>query len=99
MPRRRVRKETVIDKAGGKVAAALELPPDVFSGMPRLSMVGNRELIVEGHTGIIEYSDGCVKLGGGIFIICVAGRGLELVSFSQESLGVRGVILSITFQG
>ena len=39
------------------VAELFDLPPDVVAGLPRLELVGNRQLYLEHHTGLLAYSD------------------------------------------
>ncbi len=48
------------DREGGvltTVAELFDLPADVVAGLPRLEMVGSRQLYLEHHTGILSYSD------------------------------------------
>lgn len=40
----------------------MDLPPDILVDMPRLSMIGNRKLVIENHCGIIYFSDQCIRL-------------------------------------
>ena len=43
------------DREGGVLAAAAELfdlPADIVAGLPRLEMVGSRQLYLEHHTGL-----------------------------------------------
>ena len=37
------------------VAELFDLPADVVAGLPRLEMVGSRQLYLEHHTGILSY--------------------------------------------
>lgn len=97
MARKHIRKETFVDRTGRRVAGALDLPADALSQMPRLYMVGNRELVIEGHTGIVSYEEQEIKVGGGTLLICVLGKRLCMNSFSQDSLGIKGVITEIRF--
>ena len=39
------------------VAELFDLPADVVAGLPRLEMVGSRQLYLEHHTGILAYSE------------------------------------------
>ena len=46
----------------GAVAELFDLPADVVAGLPRLEMVGNRQLYLEHHTGLLSYSGELVQL-------------------------------------
>ena len=37
------------------VAELFDLPADVVAGLPRLELVGNRQLYLEGHSGLLSY--------------------------------------------
>ena len=41
----------------GGVAELFDLPVDVVAGSPRLVSIGNRQLYLERHTGLLAYSD------------------------------------------
>ena len=48
------------DREGGVLAAAAELfdlPADIVAGLPRLEMVGSRQLYLEHHTGLLAYTE------------------------------------------
>lgn len=50
----RNRKERVVLST---VAELFDLPADVVAGLPRLEMVGSRQLYLEHHAGILAYSE------------------------------------------
>ena len=53
MERNRKEKGRVLDS----VAELFDLPADVVAGLPRLELVGDRQLYLEHHTGLLAYSD------------------------------------------
>ena len=53
------------DREGGVLAAAAELfdlPADIVAGLPRLEMVGSRQLYLEHHTGLLAYTEEQIML-------------------------------------
>ena len=48
----------------GGVAELFDLPVDVVAGLPRLELIGNRQLYLERHTGLLAYSDTLVAMTG-----------------------------------
>lgn len=81
------RKESMIEKA----VQALDLPPDV-AGMPRIELLGDKELRVEYHKGILAYGTEEIHISGGKLIIRVTGSGLELRSMNASQLLITGHI-------
>ena len=58
----RNRKERVVLST---VAELFDLPADVVAGLPRLEMVGSRQLYLEHHAGILAYSEEQIHDSGG----------------------------------
>ena len=73
-------------------APALEWVEDVSGRCARLTAVGSRSLLVENHTGLLDYSESCVRLNSGPGPICVFGDGLTLCDMRPGALIVRGRI-------
>ncbi|NLT58473.1 MAG: sporulation protein [Clostridiales bacterium] len=83
---------------GERLARGLDLPLEAVSLLPKLELVGNRALYVEGHRGILEYSDTVVRMSGGALVIVVAGSGLELLDMTASSARVVGRIVRISLE-
>ena len=77
-----------------KTAQALDLPPDV-AGLPRIELLGDRELRVEYHKGILAYGTEEIHISGGKLIIRVLGSGLELRSMNVHELLITGHIHTV----
>jgi sporulation protein YqfC len=87
------RKSTLLQK----VARVMELPVDLISGMSHMELSGNREAVVDGCNGVLEFDENIVRLSAGKFIIRFSGRGLILKELTQSSVVVEGFIISIEF--
>lgn len=83
--------------AAYKAAKFFELPADLVAGTPHLEFYGNREAVVEGCRGILEYDEDIVCLNMGKTNIRFMGRGLELRNFTDHSVVIDGFILSVEF--
>lgn len=84
------RKESIFEKA----AQALDLPPDV-AGLPRIELLGDKELRVEYHKGILAYGTEEIHISGGRLAIRVLGSGLELRSMNAAQLLITGHVRAI----
>ena len=84
------RKESILEKT----VQALDLPPDV-AGLPRIELLGDKELRVEYHKGILAYGTEEIHISGGKLIIRVLGSGLELRSMNASELLVTGRIHTV----
>lgn len=79
------------------MAAFLEIPPDIVLDLPRLTMLGNKQLLVENHKGIIEYTPELVRIKLSEGELTVAGSGLSLGNLQAEHILVEGVIKVIEY--
>ena len=87
------RKESLLERA----SQALELPGDALGGLPRIELMGDRELRMEAHKGILAYGDEEILISGGKLVVRVRGSALELKSMNPAELLITGQILSLDF--
>ncbi len=85
------RKESLLEKA----ATSLDLPADGVAGLPRLSLIGDRELRIENHRGILAYGTEEIHVGGGKMVVRVRGEGLQLRVMNAAELLITGQILAV----
>ncbi len=88
---RRPRREGLLEKT----AQAFDLPADALAGLPRVELVGDRELRMENHRGILAYGTQEIHVSGGPFVIKVMGEGLELRAMTGLELLITGHITGI----
>lgn len=84
-------------RLGRRLADFLEVPQDIVLDLPRITLVGSQQLVLENHRGIIEYSPTRVRLALAQGELAVTGADLALVSLSEEEVIVTGNIRAIEF--
>ncbi len=69
----------------------------VGTNAPTLTMelLENRQLTVDGATGIIEYCDDVVRISSKKHIVTVVGAELVMSAFTTRSIVVRGIITDV----
>ena len=84
------------EKRGRKVLSAVaelfDLPGDVVAGLPHLEMIGQRQLFLEHHTGILSYSEEQIDANTPAGVLRVTGAGLNLLAMTAEELRIGGRI-------
>lgn len=81
-----------------QAAAVLDLPADHVAGLPRVSVVGQGEIRVENHRGILAYDTQTIHISGGGYLILVVGNDLELRAMTGAELLITGQIFSVTLE-
>lgn len=75
-----------------KTAEVSDLPGDMVAGLPRIELIGSRELQMESHKGTLSYGGEEIRISGGKLVAKVWGFGLELRSMNTSQLLVIGAI-------
>lgn len=80
-----------------RLAGLLELPRDVVLDLPRVTMLGNAQVLVENHKGIIEYTQSQVRIRLKQGEVSIHGTGLTLGSLQAEQILVEGLLDTIRY--
>ncbi|MCX7746709.1 MAG: sporulation protein YqfC [Clostridia bacterium] len=91
---RKSKKEPKV-KLKEKVTEILELPKEIVLNIPKLTMIGNQNLLIENYKGIIEYDDNRIRLNTSIGTIRICGERLVIKEITSEDIMVDGAILSL----
>lgn len=80
-----------------KLANLLEIPDDIVLDLPRITLLGNMQLLIENHKGIIEYTSERVRIRLNRKELIISGIGLSLGNLQAEELIVEGEITGLSF--
>ncbi len=75
-----------------RASRMFDLPGDAVAGLPRLELIGNGELRMEQHRGILAYGPEEIHISGGKMVVRVRGSGLELRAMNPTELLITGKI-------
>ena len=62
-----------------------------------IELHGNREIIIDGAKGVIDYSEDFLKIDLGNICLKISGHNLVIESFIYEQIDVKGEIISLEF--
>lgn len=83
----------------GTVAELFDLPADIVAGLPRLEMVGGRQLYLEHHTGLLAYTEEQIDANTSAGVLRVKGERLTLMAMTAGELRIGGEIRSVEWVG
>jgi len=69
------------------------------SPRPLIELEGNRQVLIGSCEGILEYEPETVKLRAGKRLLRICGRGLDLCNLAENSVVIRGTVVSLEFEG
>ena len=81
------------------VAELFDLPADVVAGLPRLEMVGSRQLYLEHHTGILGYEHNQIDVNTHTGVLRVRGERLTILAMTAGELRIGGHITALEWVG
>lgn len=97
MQKRQKQEQPQHEGVGSSLARLLLLPESSMTGSVRIELNANREAVVEGCSGILEYSEEVIRLTTGKMVLRFSGRGLSINGMAQGYAVVTGNLLSIEF--
>ncbi|TYQ15526.1 UNVERIFIED_CONTAM: sporulation protein YqfC [Acetivibrio alkalicellulosi] len=80
-----------------KMTEFLELPKEIVLDMPKTTLLGNGNMLVENYKGIIEYDVNRIRINTSKGIIKVTGDNLFIKEITSEDLMIYGDIASVEF--
>lgn len=85
-------------KKTNKIGRILELPQEVYSDIPKITITGFNEIILENYKGILEYEEFFVSIGTYIGIININGYNLNLEKMTNDDIKITGKIEKIELE-
>lgn len=75
----------------------LEIPEDVVHDLPRITLIGNRQLYIENHRGVLHFSPSTLRLSLSIGELEVSGSELVIRAILPEEVLVEGFVDDIQY--
>jgi len=85
-------------KRNSKINDILELPQEIVSNKPRVTIVGFEEMLIENYKSILEYEDFYIKINTYIGAVNINGFNLRLKEMTGDDIMVLGKIDSLDFE-
>lgn len=85
-------------KIPSKINRILEIPQEVFSNIPKITVLGFEQMMIENYKAILEYQDFYIRLSTEIGILNINGFNLHLKEMTTDDLQISGKIDSIDFE-
>lgn len=74
-----------------------ELPKDLVLDLPRITLVGNVQLTLENHRGVILYTDTHIRVAVARGEIVISGQKLSLRSILPDEIIIDGTISNVSY--
>lgn len=81
-----------------KINRILDIPREVSSKVPKITITGFDEILIENFKGILEYEDFFARISTHIGNININGFNLKLSQMTEDDILVSGKIENLDFE-
>lgn len=85
-------------KRKNKFNQILDMPRELDSTEPKITMISFDEMFIENYKGILEYEEFFIKVATEIGTININGYKLTLEQITEDDIGIKGIIKSIELE-
>ena len=76
----------------------LEMPEEIYSNIPKLTITGFNEIVLENYKGILEYEEFFASISTHIGIVNINGYNINLEKMTNDDIKITGKIESIDIE-
>ncbi len=80
------------------VADAWGVPKDVIMNIPRMTISGDKEIYIENHKGILEYTSTEIRVSTAMGVVHVQGEKLVIERIRPEDLVIAGTFSKVEYE-
>ena len=81
-----------------RAADAWGVPKDVIMNIPRLTISGDKEIYIDTHKGILEYTDTEIRISTAMGIVRVCGKNLVIDRIRLEDIVISGCFSRVEYE-
>ena len=85
-------------KNQNRMSRILELPQEVYSNIPKITITGFDELIIENFKGILEYEEFFASISTYIGVVNINGYNINLEKMTNDDIKITGKIDDIELE-
>lgn len=76
----------------------VDIPNYVISDSSKITMVDNKQVLIEGYKNVVDYYLHYIKIRGNNIEIVIDGKDLDIKEITDDDLVITGKIFSVNFK-
>jgi len=80
-----------------KITEFFDLPREIVYDLPKVTLVGQIQLLMENHRGVIEYTAEKVRIAINAGELEITGKDLCIRNISRDDLAIEGDIFALKY--
>lgn len=81
-----------------RIEKILEMPEEVYTNVPKLTITGFNEMILENYKGILEYEEFFASISTYIGVVNINGYNINLEKMTNDDIKITGKIESVELE-
>ena len=81
-----------------KIDKLLEIPQEVYTNTPKITITGFNEIILENYKGILEYEEFFASISTYIGVVNINGYNINLEKMTKDDIKITGKIESVELE-
>lgn len=86
------------EKSRDVIAEKFDLPKDVVLNLPKITIIGNNEITIENHKGIILFESDIIKVNTKVKVINIQGENFEILYIGDSTITISGKFKSVSYE-
>ncbi|MBS5937170.1 sporulation protein YqfC [Clostridium sartagoforme] len=86
------------EKSRDIIAEKFDLPKDVVLNLPKITIIGNNEITIENHKGIILFERDIIKINTKVKVINIQGENFEILYIGDSTITISGRFKSVSYE-
>ena len=81
-----------------RIDKILEIPQEVYTNTPKITITGFNEIILENYKGILEYGEFFTSISTYIGVVNINGYNINLEKMTNDDIKITGKIESVELE-
>ena len=86
------------DRSASVIDTILDVPKEIVTGLPKITILGFNEILIENYKGILVYEEFYIRVNTYIGIVNINGLNFNIKQMTEDDLLITGQIDSIDLE-
>lgn len=87
-----------VKKIKERIADELDLPKDIIIDIPKITVIGIGEILIENHKGIVAFDNEKIRVNSRLGIICIEGSDIEILFIGKSTITIGGRFKALNYE-
>ncbi len=90
--------EEKFQKGKEKILNKFDFPKDIAMELPKIIVIGNKEITIENHKGLLAFESNLIKINSRLGAILINGENFEILFIGDSTMTISGNFYGISYE-